>query len=152
MAAVIICSDLGVPENNMCHCLHFPCFYLPWSNETGWHNLSCFFFFLRLSFKPSFWLSSFTLIKRLFSSSLLSAIRVVYLPIWVCWYFSQQCWFQLVIHPAQHIAWCTLHRSLKNGVKMYSLIFLFSQLFPVIPCSFLTIASWPMYLSFLGDR
>ena len=33
--------------------------------------------FLLLSFKPTFSLSSFTFIKRLFSSSLLSAVRVV---------------------------------------------------------------------------
>ena len=33
--------------------------------------------FLMLNFKPTFSLSSFTLIKRLFSSSSLSAIRVV---------------------------------------------------------------------------
>ena len=33
--------------------------------------------FLKLSFKPTFSLFSFTFIKRLFSSSLLSAIRVV---------------------------------------------------------------------------
>ena len=33
--------------------------------------------FLKVSFKPTFWLSSFTFIKRLFSSSLLPAIRVV---------------------------------------------------------------------------
>ena len=35
------------------------------------------FIFGMLSFKPAFSLSSFTFIKRLFSSSLLSAIRVV---------------------------------------------------------------------------
>ena len=35
------------------------------------------FVFWKLSFKPTFWLSSFTFIKRLFSSSSLSAIRVV---------------------------------------------------------------------------
>ena len=35
------------------------------------------FIFWMLSFKPTFSLSSFTFIKRLFSSSLLSAIRVV---------------------------------------------------------------------------
>jgi len=46
------------------------------------------FIFWMLSFKPAFSLSSFTLIKRLFSSSLLSAIRVVsstYLRF--CWYY-----------------------------------------------------------------
>ena len=35
------------------------------------------FDFWILNFKPAFWLSFFTLIKRLFNSSLLSAIRVV---------------------------------------------------------------------------
>ena len=52
------------------HC--FP-IYLPRSNGTRCHDLS----FLKLSFKSTFSLSSFTFIKRLFSSSLLSAIRVV---------------------------------------------------------------------------
>ena len=54
------------------------------------------------SFKSTFSLSSFTFIKGLFSSSSLSAIRWCHLHIWVCWYFSQQSWFQLVLHPAQH--------------------------------------------------
>ena len=52
----------------------FPFFspiYLPWSNGTRWHDLS----FWMLSFKTAFSLSSFTFIKRLFSSSSLSAIR-----------------------------------------------------------------------------
>ena len=48
-------------------------FYLPWSNGTGCHDLS----FIMLSFKPAFSLSSFTLIKSLFRSSSLSAIRMV---------------------------------------------------------------------------
>ena len=47
--------------------------YLPWSDGTRCHDLS----FLMLSFKPAFSLSSFTFIKRLFSSSSLSVIRVV---------------------------------------------------------------------------
>ena len=64
-----------------------------------------------LSFKPTFSLSSFTFIKRLFSSSSLSAIRWCHLHIWGYWYFSQQSWFQLVLLPAQHFSWCTLHRS-----------------------------------------
>ena len=37
----------------------------------------CVFVFLMLSFKPAFSLSSFNFIKKLFSSSLLSAIRVI---------------------------------------------------------------------------
>ena len=64
-----------------------------------------------LTFKTFFSLSSFTLIKKLFSFSLLSAIRVVSSAIRNCWYFSQQSWFQLVIHSAWRFTWCTLHRS-----------------------------------------
>ena len=30
----------------------------------------------------------------------------VNLCIWGYWYFSQQSWFQLVFHPAQHFSWC----------------------------------------------
>ena len=48
--------------------------------------------FWMLSFKPTFSLSSFTFIKRLFSSSSLSAIRVVSSHIWGYWYFSWQSW------------------------------------------------------------
>ena len=31
------------------------------------------------------------------------------LLIWGYWYFSQQMWFQLVLHPVGHFAWCTQH-------------------------------------------
>ena len=56
----------------MCHCFHLFPLYLPWSDGTRYHDLS----FLILNFKPAFSLSSFTFIKRLFSSSSLSVIRV----------------------------------------------------------------------------
>ena len=70
------------------------------------------FVFWMLSFKPAFSLSSLTLVKRLFSSSLLSAIRVVsaaYLKFWV---FLQA----ILIPPCESssqdiLAWCILHRS-----------------------------------------
>ena len=67
--------------------------------------------FWMLSFKPTFSLSPFTLIKRLFSSSSLSAIRGCHLHIWGYWYFSQQSWCQLVLPPVQRFSWCTLHIS-----------------------------------------
>ena len=53
----------------------FPLFHHlnAWYDGTGCHEL-CFWM---LSFKPAFSFSSFTFIKRLFSSTLLSAIRVV---------------------------------------------------------------------------
>ena len=52
--------------------------------------------FWMLSFKPTFSLSSFTFIKKLFSSSL-SATRVMSSA-----YFSWQSWFQLLLQPAWH--------------------------------------------------
>ena len=67
--------------------------------------------FWMLNFKPTYSLSSFTLIKRLFSSSSLSAMRVVssaYLRLLI---FLPQSWFQLVLPPVQRFSWCTLHRS-----------------------------------------
>ena len=64
-----------------------------WSNGTGCHDL-CFWM---LSFNPTFSLSSFTLIKRLFSSSSLSATSVVPSAYLSYCYFSQQSWFQLVL-------------------------------------------------------
>ena len=67
--------------------------------------------FWMLSFKPAFSLYSFTFIKRPFSSSSLSAIGWCHLHIWGYWYFFQQSWFQLVLHPAQRFSWCTLHIS-----------------------------------------
>jgi len=59
----------------------FP-FYFPWSNGAVCHDLSCFCCcccccFLLFNLKPALSFSSFTLIKRLFSSSSLSATRVV---------------------------------------------------------------------------
>ena len=50
MAAVNICSDFGAQENKVSHCFHCFPIYLPWSDGTGWHDLS----FLMLSFKPTF--------------------------------------------------------------------------------------------------
>ena len=80
---------------------------LPWSDRTRGHNLS----FLLLSFKPAFPLSSFGLIRVSLVPLHFLLLEWYYLHIWGCWYFSQQSWFQLVIHPAWHFTWCTMHRS-----------------------------------------
>ena len=67
--------------------------------------------FWMLSFKPAFSLSTFTFIKGLFSFSSLSATKVVssaYLKLLI---FSQQSWFQLVLHTVWPFTWCTLHVS-----------------------------------------
>ena len=42
MAAVPIYRDFEIQENKTCHCFHFFPFYLPWSNGTGFHDLSFF--------------------------------------------------------------------------------------------------------------
>ena len=71
-----LCSPSAVileTKKIVCHCLHCFPIYLPRSDGTGCHDFS----FWKLSFKPTFSLSSFTFIKRLFCSSSLSAIRVV---------------------------------------------------------------------------
>ena len=73
MAAVTICYDFGAQENKVSHCFHCFPIYLPWSDESGCHDL----IFWMLNFKPTFSLSSLTFIKRLFSFSSFSAIIVV---------------------------------------------------------------------------
>ena len=72
MATVPIHSAFGSQEK-ICHCVPF--------SPSICHEVmgpdAMILVFWMLSFKPTFSLSSFTFIKRLFSSSSLSAIRVV---------------------------------------------------------------------------
>ena len=67
-----------------------------------------------------------------------SLVPLHFLPEWWChlhsliswlgyWYFFWQSWFQLVLHPAWHLAWCTLHISYISRVTIYSLDVLLSQ-------------------------
>ena len=72
-----------------------------------------------LSFKLTFSLSSFTFIKRLFSS-LLFAVRVMSFAYLSNWYFSLQSWFQLVLHP---VPWTARSNQsiLKKIIPEYSL-------------------------------
>ena len=73
MTAVTVHSDLGIQKNKICHCFQCFPFYLPWNNVPRCHNLS----FLNAEFQANLKLSSFTIIKRLLSSSSLSAIKEV---------------------------------------------------------------------------
>ena len=72
-AAVTIYSDFGAQKNKVSHCFH--------CSPSICHEVmgpdAVILVFLMLSFKPTFSVYSFTFIKRLFSSSSLSAIRVV---------------------------------------------------------------------------
>jgi len=81
MAAVTICSYFGAPQDKVWHCFHsFPmkCHEVTWSicHEVMGPDAMILVFWM-LSFKPTFSLSSFIFIKRLLSSSSVSAIRVV---------------------------------------------------------------------------
>ena len=72
MAAVIVHRDSGAQEKKICHCFHF--------SSSICHEVmapdAMILVFLMLRFKTAFSLSSFTLIKRLFSFSSLSVSRV----------------------------------------------------------------------------
>ena len=104
------------------------------------------FVFWMLSFKPTFSLSSFTFIKRLFSSSSLSAIRVllsaylrllVFLPailIPACVSFSQ----------TFHIMYSACKFKQSDNIQPWCTPFpIWNQ--SVVPCPVLTVASWPAY-------
>ena len=88
------------PQKIVCHCFHCFPIYLPWSDGTRCHDLR----FLNVEFKPIFSLSSFTFIKRLFSSSLLSSIRMV-----LSAYLTLLIFFPSILIPA-----CASSRSLST--------------------------------------
>ena len=127
------------PQKIFSHC--FP-IYSPRSDGTRCHGLS----FWMLNFKPTFSLS-FTFIKRLFSPSLLSSIRVV----------SSAYLRLLIFLPAILLPACV--SSSPMFLLMYSACELNKQgdniqpwctPFPiwnqsVVPCPLLTVASWPAY-------
>ena len=73
MTAVSVHSNFGAQENKVCHCFH--CFSSTCHEVMGLDAMILVFWML--SFKPTFSLSSFTFIKRLLSSSSLSAFKVV---------------------------------------------------------------------------
>ena len=138
-----ICSDFGVQENKACHCFHCFPIYLPWSDGTGCMLLV----FWMLSFKPTFSLSSFTFNERLFSSSSLSAIRVL----------SSEYLRLLIFGPAvliptyassslEFLMMYSAYKLNKQGDNMQSWCTPFSIWNQsVVLCQVLTVASWPAY-------
>ena len=117
-------------------------FYLPWSDGTTCHDLS----FL-LSFKLAFSFSSFTLIKRFFRSSSISAIRVVlsaYLRLLI---------FLLAILIPDYDSSSQIFRMIYSTQKLNKQgdnIQPWRTPFPIwnqsiVPCPVQTVASWPAY-------
>ena len=105
------------------------------------------FIFWILSFKPTFSLSSVTFIKRLFSSSLLSVIRVVSSA-----YMRLLIFLLAILIPAcasSSLAFCMMYSAYmlnKQGdnIQPWRTPFsIWNQ--SVVPCLVLTVASWPAY-------
>ena len=143
MAAVTICSDFGTPQNKVCHCFHCFPIYFPWGDGTGCHDLR----FLNVEVKPTFSLSTFTFIKRLFSSSSLSAIRVLSSA-----YLRLSIFLLAILIPAcvsSSPAFLMMSSAYKLN-KQGDYIQPWRTPFPiwnqsVVPCPVLTVASWPAY-------
>ena len=102
------------PKNRRSITVHFFLIYLPCSDGTRCHGLTIWM----LSFKSAFSHSSFTFIKRLFSSFSLTTIRVVlseYLRLLI---FLPASWFQLVLYPAWHFIMYSAIKLSKQGDNM----------------------------------
>ena len=146
MAAVTVCSDFEAQENKICHCFHFSRIYL---HEVMGSDAMILVFWM-LGFKPALSLSSFTLIKELFSFSWLSAIRVVssaylklliFLPV----VLIPACASYSLAFPMMYSAE-KLNKQEDNIQPWCSLFPIWNQ--PIVPCLILTVASWPAYRFF----
>ena len=143
MATVTIHNDFGAQEDKVCHCFHF--------SPSIWHEVmgvdAMMLVFRMLSFKPAFSLSSFTFIKRLFSSSSLYAIKLVSST-----YLRLSIFFLAILIPTCDLSNLAFHMMYsayklnKQGDNTQPCGTPFSILNQVvIPCLFLTAASWPAY-------
>ena len=103
--------------------------------------------FWMFSFKPTFPLSSFTFIKRLFNSSSLYALRVVSSA-----YLRLLIFLPAILIPAcvsSSLAFCMMYSAYKlnkQGDSMqpwHTPFQIWNQ--SVVPCLVLTVASWPAY-------
>ena len=120
--------------------------YPPISHEVMWPDAMILVFWM-LSFKPTFSLSSFTFIKRLFSFSSLSAIRVVSST-----YLRLLIFLLAILIPAcasSSTAFLMMHSAYNLNKQGYN-IQPWRTPFPiwnqsVVPCPVLTVASWHAY-------
>ena len=147
MAAVTVCSDFGAQENKICYCFQFP--------PSICHEVmgldAVILVIWILSLKSAFSLSSMTFIKRLFSFSSLSAIRVVssaYLRLLIllpailipAWDSSSLAFH--MIHSAYSI--CTQPNKQSDNIHPWCSPFpIWNQ--SIFPCLVLIVASWPEY-------
>ena len=145
MAAVTNCNDFGAQENKVCHCFHCFPIYFPWNGGTRCNDFSV----LKVEFSASFFtllIHFHSFIKRLFSISLFSVIRVMpsaYLRLLI---------FLLAVlistcasaSPEFHMIYFT-YKLNKQGdnIQPWRAFTIRNQ--SVVPCPVLTVASWPAY-------
>ena len=133
----------GAQKHKVSHCFHCFRIYFPWSYGTGCHDLS----FLNIELWANFSLSSFTFISRLFSSSSLSAIRVVSSA-----YLRLLIFLPAILIPAcasSRPAFLMIYSAYKlnkqgDNIQPWCTPFLIWNQ-SVVPCPVLTVASWPAY-------
>ena len=114
-----------------------------WSDGTRCH----IFIFWMLSFKPAFSLSSFTFIKRLFSSSSLSAIRVVSsaylrLLLFLLTNLIPACASSSLTFRMMYSAY-QLNKQGDSMQPWHTPFLIWNQ--SVVACPVLTVISWPAY-------
>ena len=143
MVAITICSDFGAQKNKVSHCFHCFPIYFPWSDGTRCHDLR----FLNVEHKPTFSLSPFTFIKRLFSPSSFYAIRVMSSA-----YLRLLIFLPAILTPAcasSSLAFLMMYSAYKlnkqeDNIQLWHTPFLIqNQSF--VPCPVVTVASWPAY-------
>ena len=141
MAAIIIWSDSGAPQNKVSHCFH----YSPSISHEVIGADAISFMFWRLNCKPAFSLSSVTFIKRLFSSYLLSAIRVLSSA-----YLKLLIFLLAILIPnftSSSLAFLMMYSAYKLNKQgdyiqpWYTPFLIWNQ--PAVPYSVLAVASWP---------
>ena len=143
MAAVTICSGFGAPKNKVCHCSTVS----PSISHKVMGPDDTIFVLWMLSFKQSYSLSSFAFMKRLFSSSSLSAIRVMSSA-----YLRLLIFLPAILIPAcvssspaflMMNSACKLNKQDDNIQPWRTPFPIWNQ--SVVPCPVLTVASWPVY-------
>ena len=130
------------PKKIVCHWFWFPhLFAMKWWDQMPDRS------FLNIEFSASFSLSSFTFIKRLFSSSSLSAVRVVSPA-----YLRLSMFLLAILIPAcasTSPAFCIMFSAYKlnkqgDSVQPWCTPFtIWNQ--SIVPCLGLTVASWPAH-------
>ena len=143
MPAVTICSDFRAQENSLSLFPLFPyLFAMKWWDWMPWS-----WFFECWVLSQLLTLSSFTFIKKLFSSSSLCAIRVVSLAylrllIFLLAILILACASSSPVFLLIYSA-CKLNKQGDNIQPWHTPFPIWNQ--SVVPCPVLTVASWPTY-------